>query len=623
MDPRLLEYYNQELQFIKEMGGEFAAENPKIAARLGMSGIECSDPYIERLIESFAFLAARVQLRLDAEFPRFTQNLLQIVYPDYLCPVPSAAIVQVMPLLGDAGLAKGFSVPRGTALTAQRSADAATACEFRTAHALTLWPLQIVQANYRAYSGDLPAGLSLPAPPQAVLRIQLKATAGLKISQIAASSVVFHLCGTDHMANRIYEAMLGAALGFFVAQPGQRRMLGRFQPAASIAPLGFADEEALLPLNTRTFQGHRLLQEYFLFPSRFMFVEVSGLDASFAFASGDEIEIVIPLARHDPVLEGGLSAGDFELNCTPAINLFPKRADRIHVARSYEQHLVPDRTRPMDFEVYRVVSVTGFGEGVEAQREFLPFYAVYDERAELEDNAYFTLRREPRKLSDRQRRVGPRTNYVGSEVFLSLVDSGEAPYPEELRQLGVETLCTNRDLPLRMSIGSARGDFTADLSGPVDMVRCRKGPTTPLPAHLPGESAWRLIGLLSQNYLSLIDNSPAQGAEALRELLGLCVVHTDGQVRKQVASLRNVGCRQVVRRLPTRGPVTFGRGIEVTLEIDETGIGGAGAFMMASVLRHYLTRHVSINGFVETVLNVVGRGEVKRWPAKIGARAVI
>ena len=619
----MLQYYNQELQFIKEMGGEFAAENPKIAARLGMSGIECADPYVERLIESFAFLAARVQLRIDSEFPRFTQNMLQIVYPDYLCPVPSAAIVHIAPNLGDAGLAKGLAIPRGSSLTAHRSVDAATACEYRTAHTTTLWPLQITQATYRAYSGDLPAGLGLQTAPQAVLRIQLRATAGLKINQIAARSLVFFLCGTDHVANRIYESMLGAALGFFAAEPGQRRMLGAFQPAGRLAPVGFADDEALLPPSTRTFQGNRLLQEYFLFPSRFMFVEVGGIEAGFAAAAGNEIELVIPLARHDPVLEGSLSASDFEFHCTPAINLFPKRADRIHLANAHEQHLVVDRTRPMDFEVYRVREVTGYGEGIDAQREFLPFYAVYDERADLDDNAYFTVRREPRQLSDRQRRVGPRTNYVGSEVFLSLVDGREAPYPEELRQLGVETLCSNRDLPLRMALGSARGDFTLDISGPIDAVRCRKGPTPPLPAHSPGESTWRLVGLLAQNYLSLLDTSPSQGAEALRELLGLCAVHTDGQVRKQVAALRAAACRQVVRRLPTRGPVSFGRGIEVSLEIDESSIGGSGAFVMASVLRHFLSRHVSINGFVETVLNVVGRGEVMRWPAKIGARPII
>jgi type VI secretion system protein ImpG len=277
----------------------------------------------------------------------------------------------------------------------------------------------------------------------------------------------------------------------------------------------------------------------------------------------------------------------------------------------------------MDFEVYRVDAVTGFGEGIEAQREFLPFYALYDERTEAQSGAYFTARREPRVLSEKQRRVGPRTSYVGSEVFLSLVDANEAPFGADLRQLGVDTLCTNRDLPLRMPLGSARGDFVLEVAGPVEAIRCRKGPTAPLPAHPAGESSWRLIGLLGQNYLSLIDSSPREGADALRELLSLAAAQFELATRKQVNGLRTVACSPIVRRLPTQGPVAFGRGIEVALEVDESALGGMGAYLFGSVLRHFLSRHVSLNSFVEVALKVMGRGEIERWPPKIGARPVI
>ena len=624
MDPRLLDYYNQELQFIRETGAEFAEEFPKIASRLAISGIECSDPYVERLLEGFAFLAARVQLRIDSEFPRFTQNLLQMIYPDYLCPMPSATIVQMAPNLEDATLAKGMEIPRDSVLIAQRSADTVTPCEFRTSQSVTLLPLQIVEATYRAYAGDFQPGLALAHAPAAVLRIKLRITAGLKFNQLSVDKLPVFLCGTENNANRLYETLLGAAEGMFLNVPGQRRVLGRLQNRNCIRELGFSDNEAMLPAGPRTFQGHRLLQEYFLFPSRFLFVEIGGLLEGFRATDASEVELVIPLSRHEPILEGSVSADDFALFCTPAINLFPKRVDRIQITdQVHEHHVVPDRTRPMDFEVFRVSSVTGYGENVEAQQEFLPFYAVYDERVDLEGEAYFTVRRTPRQLSEKQRRVGPRTNYVGSEVYLGLVDSKEAPYSSELRQLGVQTLCTNRDLPLRMSVGSQRGDFTLDAAVQVESVRCRKGPTPPAAAHLPSEATWRLIGLLSQNYLSLVDSNPQQGAEALRELLTLCAVHSEPHVRRQIDALRAVASRQIVRRLPTRGPVAFGRGVEAQIEIDEAGLGGSGAFLMASVLRHYLARHVSINGFVETSLKKTGRGEVMRWPANIGTRPVI
>jgi type VI secretion system protein ImpG len=624
MDPRLLDYYNQELQYIREMGAEFSREFPKIAARLALSGLECNDPYVERLLEGFAFLAARVQLQIDSEFPRFTQQMLQMVYPDYLCPMPSMAVVQFSPDATEAGLAKGHEIPRGSVLNAQRSVDTSTACEYRTSHALTLWPVRVAAATYQAYAGDFPPGLQMRRAPHAVLRLRLKTTAGLKFSAIGMRNLPLYLPGTENIAHRLYEALLSAATGYFLSIPGQRRVLGGFQPREHIRDLGFADEHAILPPGPRTFQGHRLLQEYFAFPGRFMFVDIDGLDQGLRLADSEEVDLVIPLAAHDSVLEGSVSAEDFAPYCTPAVNLFPRRADRIHISsQSAEHHVVPDRTRPMDFEVYRITSVSGYGEGIEAKQEFHPFYAVFDGHSEHESEAYYTTRRLPRVLSDKQRRVGARTNYVGSEVFVSLVDAREAPFSEDLHQLGLELLCTNRDLPLRMPQGGARGDFTLDQNAPVELIRIRKGPTPPVAAHMPDESSWRLIGLLAQNYVSLADASTGQGAEALRELLGLCAMRSEAHVRKQVGGLRSVGCRQVVRRLPTHGPVAFGRGIEVTLEIDEAGFGGAGAFLMGSVLRHFLSRHVSLNSFVEAVLRVTGRGEVMRWPARIGARAVV
>jgi type VI secretion system protein ImpG len=457
-----------------------------------------------------------------------------------------------------------------------------------------------------------------------VLRLRLAATANLKLKQLALATLPLYLAGADNVALRLYETLLSDAQGVFVTAPGERRMLGAFIGRSHIRNLGYGDDEALLPPGPRTFQGHRLLQEYLAFPARFLFVAISELGPALAQANVSEVELTIPLAHHERVLENAVSADDFALHCVPAINLFPKRADRIHTdSPRAEYHLVPDRTRPMDFEVYRVQSVIGYGEGIEAQREFLPFYATYDERIEGQSDAYFTLRREPRVLSEKQRRVGPRTSYVGSEVFVSLVDANEAPFAEDVRQLGVETLCTNRDLPLRMPMGSQRGDFVLELTGPVESVRCRRGPTAPQPAHLAGESSWRLIGLLSQNYLSLLDSSPREGADAMRELLALCAAQFESATRKQVSGLRSVACTQVVRRLPTAGPVAFGRGIEVVLEIDESALGGMGGYLFGAVLRHFLSRHVSLNSFVEVVLKIIGRGEVTRWPPIVGARPVI
>ena len=401
MDPRLLQYYNLELQHLRETGAEFAAHFPKIAARLGMHGLEVDDPYVERLLEGVGFLAARVQLKLDAEFPRFTQALLEIVYPQYLAPIPPMLIAQFAPDPGDPSTAGGFTVSRGSTLSGQIAAADAADCEFRTAHDVTLWPVEIASASYFSFAPDLPLNkLAIGQRIKGGLRIRLKATAGLTFAQTGIDRLCFYLSGRDDVANKLYEQCLASPLGALVLPAKNPAPWHEFVPAGAIQPVGFGDEEALLPVTLRSFQGYRLLQEYFSFPQRFRFFEVSGLAKAIKRVDASQLELVILLGRGDLTLEGVVDGSNLALFCTPALNLFAKRADRIHVNDSvHEYHVVPDRTRPLDFEVYAVTNVVGHGIGTDSEQQFLPFYSAYSTDETHQQSAYFTTRREPRLTS--------------------------------------------------------------------------------------------------------------------------------------------------------------------------------------------------------------------------------
>ncbi len=338
---------------------------------------------------------------------------------------------------------------------------------------------------------------------------------------------------------------------------------------------------------------------------------------------GDRLELTVLLSRGDSRLEHALDGDAFVLYATPAINLFPHTADRIQVRQeSTEFHVVPDRNRPMDLEVHQIQAVTGFTRARDGGRRFHPFYRVDRGVDDDEPGAYYCVSRRPRLSSSRQRQRGGRTGYLGSEVFLSLVDESQAPFSEELRQLDLQLLCTNRDLPIQMAVGKGATDFTLDTAAPVKAVRVLTGPTRPRTAFRPGETTWRLISHLSLNYLSLVDEDSAGGAQALRQLLELYVDARDPLAR-HVEGVMSIDARPTVQRMPIRGPISFGNGLELRLRLDEDSFTGVGCFLLGAVLDRFFAKYVSLNSFTRTVVESAQRGEIVRWPARAGMRMTL
>jgi type VI secretion system protein ImpG len=623
--PRFLRYYSQELQHLREVGGEFAAQYPKIAGRLGLEGFECADPYVERLLEGFSFMAARVQMKIDAEFPRFTQHLSELVYPHFLAPTPSMAVVQLQPDLSNPALVPGFPVPRGSAMRSVLGKDDTTACEYRTAHDVTLWPVELVEARFFTHGGTL-AGtdLRLPANVKAGLRLRLRTAGAMPFKKLGLDRLPLHLRGADDTPARIYEKLLGAVEGVVVLPVGRPAAAHQVLPKSALQPLGFDEAQSLLPSGQRTFHGYRLLQEYFAFPQRYLFVEIAGLAPALGACEESEVDIVILLNRGDAQFEQSLDASNFALHCTPAINLFKRRADRINLTGDqFEHHVLVDRTRPMDFEVYQVDEVTGYGAGPEAEQPFQSFYNAKDVGSLHQDKAFYQLRREPRVISQRQRARGPRSSYIGSEAFISLVDAAEAPHRHQLRQLGLTVWCTNRDLPLSMPLGVGKTDFILESGAPVQSIRCVAGPSQPFPSFAEGSVAWRLINQLSLNYLSLVDNDPEKGAVALREMLALYCHPSDTGAQRQIEGIRSIRSASITRRMSAPGHIAFGRGLQITVTMDDAAFEGSSAFVLGAVLSHFFAQYVSINSFTETVVCTLARGEIMRWKAREGACATL
>lgn len=621
MDPRLLDYYNRELGYVREQGAEFAEQFPKVAARLGMRGIEVADPYVERLIEGFAFMSARIQLKMDAEFPKFSQRLLDLVYPGYLAPTPSMGIAKFEPSRSEGGSPDGFTLPRHSRLRARLPAHEQTACEFRTAHEVTLWPLRLAEARLTAAPPDLPiAGYRWGAPVRGALRLTFETTNQVEVASLKLDALPIFINGTPDTASRLQELLHTQCVGVLIHAGGLPiRHLVPYPPEA-LQPEGFSSEQAMLPHESRAFDGHRLLHEYFSFPERYRFFSLNDLNRALRQIGGNKFEIVLLLKQANVALEPLVDVANFALYCAPVVNLFQRTSDRIPVTSTrFEYHAVIERTRPLDFEIHSIQKVVGHHNESDRELTFHPFYAAADvDRRGA--GAYFSVRREPRVLSERSRRQGPRTGYVGSECFLSLVDSKEAPFSSELRQITVEALCTNRDLSLLTPVGNSSSDLTLMSSAPIDSIQFIVSPTRPSPALAEREITWRLISHLGLNYLTMTDLNPEQGASALRELLGLYARLGAPGAEAQIGSVQKMAVRAVDRRVPNRGPIVFGRGVSLEIEVDEIPFAGVSPWLLGAVLEQFFTRHVGINAFTELSLRSIQRGHIGSWKPRVGRR---
>ncbi len=621
MNRAFLQIYNEELRHIREVAGDFAASYPKIAARLSIdreSRDVCPDPFVERLLEGFAYLTSRVQLKLEAEFPRFTQGILETVYPDYLAPGPSCAIARMEPVWSDKSLMDGMKVPRGSAMQSLKLKDEATTCRFLTAHEITLYPLEVTHADYLTRTmGEL----NLPreyAAARAALRIRLRLkTSGPEgvLNKLDCDRLNFFLHGEDHLPSVVMEEIFARGMGVVIRESTDvQHRRSTFLRMDTVRQAGFEDNEAMLPPNPRSFEGYRILKEHFLMPARGLFVEFGGLKQALQRFAGREFDIIVPLRERKEEITDFVQPSLFQLYCTPVVNLFRRRTERAPITTSmYEYQLIIDRTRIFDYEIYAVEKVTGYGRTSSEEQPFFPFYLHRNHRAAAA--AFYTSYRVPRALSESERKFGQRSTYPGSEVHISLVDPESAPFSPNLEQIAADCWVTNRHLALDIPRGLGTTDFTPESHLPVASIRCLSGPTPPRPAVAEGRFAWRAINHLSLNYLSLVSHGE-NGAEALREMLHLYAA--DPKIESQIDGIRRVGSRPALARSPGTGPVSFIRGIDVDLTLDEDRFAGYGTFLFASAVEQFLARYVSLNSFTRLTLHTEQRGEIMRWPIRPG-----
>jgi type VI secretion system protein ImpG len=622
IDPRLLRFYNDELAYLRDEARAFGEEYETVAGRLGLKTPTDPDPYVERLLEGVAFLGARVQLKLADQYPEFTQHLLHAIQPHYLAPTPSICIAGFTPKDGDPILIKGHAVPRGTELIATTPAEQGTVpVRFRTGHDVTLWPIKIAQVEYlssRAAVAPFAAAANVRA--EAGLRIRFEATPGVDLSEVLPTSLPIYLDGAEAVPGELYRQIAGETLAVIARAADAGAGSDGWAKLALPGQIGFADDEALLPAEQRSFRGYRLLAEYFACPERFLFVDLKGLDRAFK-ASPRQCDVVLLFSRSAPILHRAVEPANFRLFATPAINLFEKQLGRVQVSRfDHEHHVVADRARPLDFEVFRLLDVQAFQrEGVEG-RPVAPLYSfgalLYDWREAL----FYATQLRPRRLSTREQRMRRRTEYVGTETWISLTAPGDATRLDSVHELGIRALVTNRELPELLTF---RGDQHFLASGvPARAVTVLRAPTRPRPPIGLGDAAWRVIGHLTPNYASLAPedgDSPA----VLRDHLALYGRQDEASLRRQVDGVLAISSEKVARRVPGLDRMAIARGHRIRVRLDDAAFERSRMFLFSAVLERFLAEFASINSFTETHFESADEGRFASWPPRIGRKHTI
>lgn len=609
MTDNLFPYYERELLFIRQLLQEFARAFPAAAGRLLLEPNRSADPQVERLIESFALLAGRVQHKLDDEFPEISVPLLQAIYPYFVAPVPSLGILQLELDAVRGQLPGGFFIDRHSPLHTE-PVDGLP-CKFRTAYPVTLWPVHLASAVFQG--PPFPRELNPPSGAAAALRLRFESMGGIKFPDLNLNSLRLYLDGDLQVIPALYEMLFNNAIQV-VLRPLDTEAQSApivLSPDVCLSKVGFGVDDNLLPVAPSSRLGFRLLTELFVFPAKYSFVDLKGWEHARRRGWQRKCEFVIYFNHSVPILEKSIDAGTFRLGCTPIVNLFKHSAEQILLKPTqYDYRVVADATRPRGYEVYSIDSVTTANPSDNTIQEYPPFFSIeHPRKLEQPSICWYPMR--SASLAEKDQ---------GTLVQLHLVDLDFQPRVPRGPTLDVNMTCSNRDLPNQLRMAGESVRFELEAAAPLARIRCIRPLTPPLRPKPRRGRQWHLISHLTLNFLSLA--SEGKGRQALQEILGLYDFSDPEAGQQQMAAVTRqyiegitaVESRRVIGRLTRENVSSFCRGVEVSIDLDEDKYPGVGAFLFASVLERFLGLYVNDNSFVQLSAWTKDRKSlIKKW----------
>ena len=644
-----LHYYNIEMQYMRDMCGEFARDFPKVASRFGMDEFSCEDPYVERLLQGHAFLVARAHQALDGGFPELSHAMLNNLYPDFLTPIPSTGIVKLFPAQGNEIPPDGTIFERGAELTAPKI-EGGKECYFQTAHDVKIWPIDIIDAKY--YPDDIsPLGLNRSAQAQSCLCLELKTNNGVKFKSFNMDCLEFYLTDTA-ITMELFEMLL-ANCSEIIVQPkngGIRESIYNSRKDV-ITSRGFDLEDSLFPTNPQTFEGYRLFRKFFALPQSFMFIQVDKIKRAIKKMDSDNINLIFVFDRENQALKGKVGKKNFDLFCTPVSNLFLQVFSDIDASNGASNLDFLQDASFANLEIIKVLNTEGCIKSNNSPQTLTKLYSNTNliNNDSSTNNVYYSLKRSPRTFTKSERESETKTNYAGTDTYLSFFDQNHKPYKGHIEQLRIIAQCSNRDLPVTMLSNKENTYLITDSANvKMDKIELVSGPTKPCSDHL-FIPPWEIINHMSLNFLAQNDEIPegidALGdymakssqknrgklknidhsrffestAEIIKKILGMYTV-SEAQ-KKHIEGIKSISTKRKQQRFNNKGDFSFVNGLSIDLIFDNQKTNNY--FLLGMVIDKFFEHATPVDTFTQTTVSTKKQGKIIQWPARKGTRPLI
>lgn len=594
----LLDYYNDELRKIREAALDFSKAHPKVASRLRLGKGVVEDPFVGRLVESFSFIAAGLSQKIDTQHYGLNKSVVNVLYPQYLLPFPSCSIIQMQP---DEGLDGSSFIERGAEVVDYL--DDKTPCRFTTCYPVELLPLEVSDCQFLSKES---IGNYALAGYQSCLKVVLKGcVSDVRIKDILGNKLRFYIQAEKSIAFELYNYILHRAslLASTSSCCDQEIKSAVHDHTISV---GFLDEESIQPHPSNVFSAFRLLSEYVNFPEKFLFIDITNLDEVVTNDFGDELVLCFYSHEACDSLVNRISADNFQLGCTPVVNIFEQVADPIRLEQTHEEyHLIAHSQQAKhSIEIYSVNDVIASSDQCEDVL-CLPMFGLKDYESHTQGYMCWSLNRKSGwEVGDHR--------LLGYESFLSINMNHYHKKHNETLVLSPVVYCTNRDLPTYLSCSQTDSQLAFWKVGQGDVARINYMTSFSEPKYrdLSADLESDLISLICSNKLSLLDqNNLLSRVEALMSIAS----YSNSNQPSVFNAITNITSKKVYKLDKACLRMSYLHGIRLSLQINTDAFYGDSVYLFGQIVRDYFAKVCALNNYVEVVLMDKYQNELARW----------